>query len=170
MSTNDTCEVCGFQWSLIGRNDIAPRLTASVDSFIDVITKAGPKALLRPTPQRWSILEYGAHLRDVFLSIRGRFVTASILDESTGTPIFRDERVDLGFYKLDKPDDICQELAVVAGLFIRTFSALPDGFEQRQFMFSPVTPVKVTILWAGAQAVHESEHHLSDVRENLTQL
>lgn len=146
------------------------RLSAAADSFIDVILKAGAKVDVRPSPQRWSILEYGAHLRDVLLSIRDRIITASVLDEPTGSAIHREERVDLGFYSLDTPAEVASELAVAARLFVKTFASLPEGYESRQFFYSPVTPAKVTILWAGAQAVHESEHHLSDVKENLTLL
>jgi hypothetical protein len=58
----------------------------------------------------------------------------------------------------------------MSGLFVRTFEALPPDFGRRQLTYSPLTANKVTILWAAAQAVHECEHHLSDVRENLMHL
>jgi hypothetical protein len=105
-------------------------------------------------------------MRDVFLSIRERIVLASILDEPVGTPMFRDERVNLGFYNLDTPDEVAVELNAASRLFVRTFEALPTGYEQRLFTYSPISNAKVTILWAGAQALHECEHHLGDVREN----
>jgi hypothetical protein len=78
--------------------------------------------------------------------------------------------VALGFYALDSASDVIKELTVSSQLFVRTIRSLPPTYEQREFFFSPVTPRKVTILWAGAQALHECEHHLLDVRENLSLL
>ncbi len=170
MSSEATCAVCGFQWSAISASQIPQRVKAATDSFIDVVLAAGPKVDKRPAPERWSILEYGAHLRDVLISIRERIVTASIEDEPTGGAIHREERVSLGFYKLDSPADVASELAALSALFVRTFRALPPSFGTREFVYSPVTPAKVTILWAGAQALHECEHHLGDIRDNLALL
>jgi hypothetical protein len=113
------------------------------------------------------VLEYSAHMRDVFMSIRERIVRASIETDSVGSPIYREERVDLGFYRLDEPDEVAKELLAMSRLFVRTFEALPAGFENRLFAYSTISPQKVTILWAGAQALHECEHHLGDVRENV---
>jgi len=106
-------------------------------------------------------------MRDVFMSIRERIVRASIETDSVGSPIYREERVDLGFYRLDEPDEVAKELLAMSRLFVRTFEALPAGFEKRLFAYSTISPQKVTILWAGAQALHECEHHLGDVRENV---
>lgn len=167
MTSAVTCPVCGFEWGAIAASDIPLRVKSATDAFDDVIESAGVKASERPNPERWSVLEYGAHLRDVLISIRERVITASIEDEPTGSPLHRDERVDLGFYRRDTPSDIRDELSAVSRLFVRTFQSLPPGFETREFVYSPVTPAKVTILWAGAQALHECEHHLGDVRENL---
>jgi hypothetical protein len=65
---------------------------------------------------------------------------------------------------------VASELTAMSNLFIRTFESLPLGYEQREFLYSPITPNAVTILWASAQAVHEAEHHLGDVQKNLTLL
>jgi hypothetical protein len=170
MADDETCEQCGFQWSAVSAEEIPDRLRFATGSFVGVIKAAGASANVRPSLERWSILEYGAHLRDVLISIRERIITASIEDEPTGAPIHRDDRVSLGFYKLDSSADVAKELAAASELFIRTFESLPADYERRRFTYSPVTPRKVTILWAGAQAVHEGEHHLSDVRENLARL
>ncbi len=105
-------------------------------------------------------------MRDVFLSIRERILRASIEHEPVGVPMFREERVNLGFYKLDTPEEVADELYAASRIFVRTFEALPAGYEQRLFTYSSVSNAKVTILWAGAQALHECEHHLGDVREN----
>lgn len=170
MSSNNSCEGCGFEWDSVSAPQITQRITAAASSFASLIESAGSRAGARPSPERWSALEYGAHLRDVLISIRERIIAASVVDEPTGSAIHRDERVALGFYRLDTPSEVARELTVVARLFVRTLESLPAGYEGRRFIYSPVTPARVTILWAGAQALHECEHHLGDAEENLTLL
>lgn len=162
-----TCTQCGFSWATLTRPEIATRMSSSVESFVDVIKRAGPNAGRRPSVERWSILEYGGHLRDVILSVRERIVLASILDVPVGTPIFRDERIDLGFYAQDAASDVLIELQVATYLYLKTVATLPENFETRLFIYSSRTPLEVTISGAMLNALHECEHHLGDVRENL---
>ena len=170
MSTLDTCEVCGFSRDGITAEEIPNRLRAAVTSFVNVVTESGPTALVRPSPQRWSNVEYGAHVRDVLISIRERMITASIVERPVGAPLYRDERVTLGLYRLDTTSDVANDLETVGQLFVRTFRALPPDYESRELVYSSVTPETVTIRWLGAQALHECEHHLADVRENRSLL
>jgi hypothetical protein len=162
-----TCAQCGFSWAPLTRSEIATRTSSSVESFVDVIKRAGPNAGRRPSEVRWSILEYGGHLRDVILSVRERIVLASVLDVPVGTPIFRDERVDLGFYAQDAASDVLVELQVAAYLYLKTVATLPEKFETRKLIYSTRTPLEVTISGAMSNALHECEHHLGDARENL---
>ncbi|NNN01757.1 MAG: DinB family protein [Acidimicrobiaceae bacterium] len=162
------CEVCGFRWDEITPEEIAPRLVDVVDSLRSVMFDAGEGGRVRPSPLRWSILEYAGHLRDVFISIRERMVMACVVDEPTGTAMFREERVNLGFYTRDSAPELGDELSATSQMLIKVFDALTPEQHARKLVFSPVTPVAVSILWAAAQAVHEGEHHLADVRENLT--
>jgi hypothetical protein len=141
-------------------------MRGATTTFVDIVRTSPVTLDARPTAERWSILEYAAHTRDVLLSIRERIVLASILDGYVGTPIYREDRVNLGFYGLDTPDEIADELQTASRLFVRTFEALPAGFEERVFTYSTLSPESVSILWASAQALHESEHHLADAREN----
>jgi hypothetical protein len=170
MATDQYCESCDYSWSVTSTQEISKQIAHATAAFIRVIDEAGPLVSLRPTSERWSILEYGSHLRDVLISIRDRIIAASVQEDATGAPIFRDERVNLGFYRLDNAHDVKNELLAASNLFIRTFDALPRAYENRTFLYSPVTPVRVTILWAGAQALHECLHHLGDVTQNLALL
>ncbi|MFZ1062442.1 MAG: DinB family protein [Acidimicrobiales bacterium] len=167
MASSESCEGCGFRWSDVSAGEIPGRTASATSHFVELLVTSASIATRRPAPDRWSILEYAAHMRDVFMSIRERIVRACIEENSVGSPIYRDERVNLGFYKLDTPDDVATELLAMSRLFVRTFEALPPTFEQRVFTYSPLTDMKVTVLWAGAQALHECEHHLGDVRENV---
>jgi hypothetical protein len=142
-------------------------MSTCIEAFVGVIDRAGVDVGTRPEPERWSILEYGGHLRDVLLSIRERVVLASILDVPVGTPIYRDERVEIGFYAQDAASDVAVELQVATYLFLKTVATFPPGFEDRRLVYSDRTPLEITISEALSNALHECEHHLDDAKENL---
>jgi hypothetical protein len=165
-----TCVRCGFSWTPFTPPELAARMSRAVESFVSVMNAAGDDVGTRPSEERWSILEYGGHLRDVIVSIRERVILASVLDVPVGTPIFRDERVDIGFYAQDAAPDVAVELQVVAYLLLKTVATLPEHFEERGLIYSDRTPLTITIAGALANALHECEHHLGDARENLVLL
>jgi hypothetical protein len=166
----ESCAHCGFSWATLSRVELATRMSGAVESFVNVMKAAGSDVAARPSAQRWSILEYGGHLRDVILSIRERVVLASVLDVPVGTPIFRDERVDIGFYSEDTAADVALELQVVTYLFLKTVATIPEHFEDRKLIYSDRTPLEITIASALLNALHECEHHLGDAFEDLTLL
>ena len=139
----------------------APRCSA-------VSCAALPTSLVRgPTPDRWSMLEYGAHVRDVLLVLRDRFVVGVVADHPEFTPMYRDERVDLGMYRGEDPAALATELEVAAGLLARMLEALTPEQLDLTCQYGYPGPSTRTLRWMAAQAVHEVEHHLGDVEENL---
>ena len=161
------CPLCGFSWDPMVRSDVTRRVGTAITSFLEVMREAGAKVAVRPREDRWSILEYGGHLRDVLLSIRERVIIASIVDVPTGVPIYRDERIDLGFYAEDTFKEVTSELEVAALLFLKTVTTLPAHFDTRELIYSSRTPLSVTISSTFSNAVHECEHHLNDASDNL---
>jgi hypothetical protein len=170
VSAPSACDVCGFRWADVTVEEIPSRLDLAIRSFADIITSAGPEVARRPSPTRWSILEYGGHMRDVLISIRERIIIAAILDAPTGVAMNREERVSLGLYQHDTPADVAVELSTMTNLFIKTIRSLSTPAFLRHLTYSAASPYEVTILWAAAQAVHEAEHHLDDVKENVALL
>ena len=165
-----SCPGCGFVWDGVTLAQSVSGVNDSVAPFVSVLEGAGEMATVRPRPDRWSIVEYAGHLRDVLLSLRERTILASVVDNPTGSPIYRDERVNLGFYSLDSVDDAADELAFASGLLSKTIAALPEGFGTRRLTYSPVFGGEVTIEWVAAQAFHEASHHLLDVQDNARML
>ena len=165
-----SCPDCGFVWDGVTLAQSVSGVNDSVAAFVGVLEGVGEMATVRAQPDRWSIIEYAAHLRDVLISLRERIITAAIVDTPTGTPIFRDDRVNLGFYSLDSVDDAADELAFAAGIFSKAVASLPDGFADRELYFSPGMPATTTIRWVAAQAFHEASHHLLDVQDNARML
>lgn len=165
-----SCPECGFVWEGKDRSEVIAGINDSVTAFVDVIEEAGEMALVRPDLERWNIVEYAGHLRDVLISLRERIILGCVVDKPTGVPIYRDERVNMGFYSLDSVDDVSDELAMAAGLISKTIASMPEGFENRTMVYSPASNADATLQWVAAQAFHEASHHLNDVRTNLSLL
>ena len=162
----ERCVVCGFAWDLVDPDEVAPRILDGARSVADAL-RADPAATRRPTADRWSALEYGAHVRDVLLHVRDRLIIAMVEDEPEFTPLYPDPRVDLGLYAADDVDAVATELSVAAGLFARTFGQIDDEARQRRGHYLYPTPALRSVAWMAAQVVHEVEHHGRDVDEVL---
>jgi hypothetical protein len=164
----ESCEVCGFVWDDVPDDDIAPRVRAGIEMLARLLRNTPDVATRRPTPDRWSMLEYGAHVRDVLLVLRDRFVLGVVVDNPGFTPMYRNERVDLGMYGRDDPVAVAAELEVAAGLLTRLLATLSPEHLDRTCQYGYPGPSTRTLRWMAAQAVHETEHHLADVEQNLT--
>src|ERR1700722_20020883 len=61
------CPECGLDTRTVAPGDVASRLRACAQAWESLLmTTPAPAARVRPTPDRWSLLEYGCHVRDVF--------------------------------------------------------------------------------------------------------
>ena len=163
----ESCEGCGFVWDEVPDADVAPRLRAGTEMLGRLLRNTPDVASTRPTPDRWSMLEYGAHVRDVLLVLRDRFVVGVVADNPGFTPMYRDERVDLGMYGGEDAVALATELEVAAALLVRMVEALSPEQLERTCQYGYPGPSTRTLRWMAAQAVHEVEHHLGDVEENL---
>ncbi len=164
---DERCPVCGFRWSAVDPAEVAGRVRGATEEIIATLSAMGPRVGERMAPERWSALEYGGHVRDVLVSLRERVLLACASPEIAVAPsMFRDERVDLGFYARDTLETVTTELRALGALFGRTVACVPSGLRDRTLLF-PGRDEPVSVAWLGAQAVHECEHHLADVREDL---
>jgi hypothetical protein len=163
----ELCDECGFDFDLVPRDDITRRVKAGAHAAADELAGATSIALRRPTPERWSAVEYGAHARDVLLIIRDRLVIGLVEDNPGFKPAYRDERLSLGLYRRDTADEIAVELRAAAAMFARLFDEIDPELLPRIVQYGFPDPSQRTLLWMGRQATHEVEHHLGDIQENL---
>ena len=68
---SEPCPECGFDADALTGSDVPDRVRGLVPQYVAVL--AGPDVRLRPSPQVWSPLEYGCHVRDVCLRFDERF-------------------------------------------------------------------------------------------------
>lgn len=160
--------MCGFVWDDVADAEVASRIRAGAGMLARLLRNAPDVANTRPTQGRWSMLEYGAHVRDVMLVLRDRFVVGVVTDNPGFTPMYRDERVDLGLYTREDPIALAAELEAAAALLVRMLEALSPEHFDRTCQYGYPGPSTRTLRWMAAQAVHEVEHHLGDVEQNLT--
>jgi len=164
----ETCEICGFAWESVGAGEVDARILRAVADLEDVVSDVeDDDAARRPAPERWSVLEYTAHVRDVLLHVRDRMVIALAEDNPAFKPLYRDQRVDLGLYRQDTVDEVLEELRCAAALFARTFACLDEAQLGRPVQYAYPAPATRSVLWMGQQVLHEVEHHTGDVRANL---
>jgi hypothetical protein len=161
----ESCAVCGFAWDSVPASEIEPRLTAAIDAIVDHLLDPAARVDERPAPDRWSMLEYGAHVRDVLLNLRDRIVLGAIEDHPRPKSMYPDARVALGLYAAEAPSITAGELQVAVALFGRTMAALTAEQLQRQLVYPWPRSASRTLLWVAAQALHEVEHHGSDIAE-----
>lgn len=162
----DACEGCGFDFDEITVDDIAPRTQQGVADLVAMLDAGGDVVTQRPSPERWSTLEYVAHVRDVMITIRDRLVVGLVEDEPGFTPMYREQRVDLGLYRADTAADLAPELEAAASMLLRLFSRIDPTSLDRPVQYGFPEPARRTLAWMGKQAVHEIEHHGDDVRQN----
>lgn len=167
----DVCEHCGFDFDdTLDPDEIARRAGNAALAVRDVLEASPSVVGERPSAQRWSMMEYAAHIRDVFLTIRDRIVIGLVEDNPTFKSLHRDERIELGLYRADTAEAVGRELLASEAMFSRLFLAVPSEHLGRVVQYGSPDPTTRTLAWMGHQAVHEAEHHLSDMAENRADL
>jgi DinB superfamily len=166
----ERCEDCGFAWETVSREEIPRRVDEGTATIAGLLAGDPDRAGVRPSTQRWSALEYAAHVRDVLITLRDRLVVGLVEDLPSFKPMYRDERVDLGLYGADTVEAVAVELRAATTMFIRLFDAIdPHGLSRRVHYGFP-NPAQRSLLWMGQQAVHEVEHHSTDIADNLRRI
>ncbi len=162
----ESCEGCGFVWEEVDREEISSRVVAAAADVADLFDTDPAGVTVRPSPTRWSSVEYGAHMRDVLLTIRDRLVIGLVEDNPGFKPLYKDERTELGLYRTDTALAVAPELRAAAAMFRRLFDAIDAPLLARRVQYGFPDPIERTLLWMGQQAVHETEHHRTDINEN----
>jgi DinB superfamily len=163
----EKCEVCGFAWETVDRDEIGRRVDAGTARIAALIVADPARSAVRPTAQRWSATQYAAHVRDVLQTLRDRMVIGIVEDNPSFKPMYRDERVELGLYDPDPAEAVATELRAATAMFTRLFEAVDPRDLSRPVQYGYPSPVQRSLLWMGQQAVHEVEHHGDDIAENL---
>ena len=156
------CTSCDVMYEAL---DVAAAV-AGIRSVPDAVASrvaALPVAALRrrPEPGVWSVLEYAAHLRDVYATFLIRLHRARTEDHPTLDPMFGDLRAQRLRYNDLSPDAVLQELALAAQGFCEEVADTADDEWPRPVRRLPGEDR--TALWLVRHAMHEGVHHVRDI-------
>lgn len=157
------CEECGFDSQSFPPEQIGALSRAAVEPWSELL--AHPLARTRPAADRWSALEYGCHVRDVYRL--GVYRVQRMLQEDD--PRFenwdQDETAVADRYDLQDPLRVASELVEIATAFADAYDkVMPDQW-QRPGLRSDGSPFTVESF--GRYFVHDPMHHLFDVRKGF---
>lgn len=154
------CEECGLSASEVAPGDVAMRAFVAAEEWVQIL-RSSPAVELRPDPDVWSPLEYGAHVRDVFRVFDARVV--QLLDEDV--PTFADWDQDQAaldeHYGEQDPEVVAEELESSAQVFVARIQGLTPpqlartGGRTNGSEFSVATLLQYFL--------HDVIHHLWDV-------
>jgi hypothetical protein len=115
----------------------------------------------RPTEDRWSPLEYGCHVRDLFRIFDGRLVLMLTEDNPTFENWDQDATAAEGDYGTQHPGTVATALYEAASVLAGRFENVEEGQWKRPGTRSNGSLFTVESL--GIYLIHDPVHHLWDV-------
>lgn len=123
------CPECGFDARSVDVLHVGDSIRANAEAWGEVLGGDDTEVRTRQVPDRWSVLEYGAHVRDVYVLFFRRLTM--MLD--TDDPLFpnwdQDETAVASRYDLQDPATVAGELRAAADVLADAF----DGVEGEQW-------------------------------------
>ncbi|MGI8459768.1 MAG: DinB family protein [Propionibacteriaceae bacterium] len=154
------CPECGLEAATYEIADVADRLEFAAVEWVQILT-ANPAAGSRPEPAVWSPLEYGAHVRDVFVRFDARLEQMLTADDPTFDNWDQDQAALEGDYANLDPDLVAEELAVAAAHLVSRLRDVGADAERRTGARSDGSTFTVRTL--AQYLLHDVDHHLWDV-------
>ncbi len=153
------CPECGFQAAQATPATAASMVPELLPRWRAALGRAGAEE--RANPAKWSVLEYGAHVRDVFEVFTSRLELMLHEDNPTFANWDQDEAaVDGNYGELD-PQEVAAELALNGLDAAAAFGALtPEQWERRGLRSDGA---EFTVVTLSGYFLHDLLHHLHDV-------
>jgi hypothetical protein len=154
------CTECGFDAGACNKGRIPGLLRENAAAWQEVLD-LGRIRSGRPDPSSWSTLEYACHLRDALRCLEGR-IDLMVAEED---PVFvlwdQDAAAEEERYDEQDPAVVVDELTAAAdSLAIRLEGISTHEWPRQGRRSDGVTFTVAMISW---YALHEANHHLSDV-------
>ncbi|HEY0520702.1 MAG TPA: DinB family protein [Ilumatobacteraceae bacterium] len=160
------CEECGFDTRSFPAHEIAARARACGQQWPALL--ADPRATQRPRDDRWSALEYGCHVRDVFRLGHYRLDRMLREDDPRFENWDQDETAVTDRYDLQDPGVVAAELVVAAGAFADLYATVETDQWRRPGLRSD--GAHFTVESFGRYILHDPVHHVVDVETGFAEL
>jgi hypothetical protein len=160
------CPDCGFDGTAVSGRDVAGLITNVARCWRRVLTDPdGPGVGVRPSPERWSPLEYGCHVRDVLRISDARLQLVLI----QARPLFPNWDQDQTAIDADYPSQnahtVASGLVASAARFTADLESLSFREWDRTGQRSDGAVFSVESL--ARYVAHDPIHHLADVGSGL---
>jgi hypothetical protein len=158
------CPECGLDTRSFSRQEIPAMLRANAAAWHAPLTTPG--AADRSQPDRWSSLEYGCHVRDVFRLYDYRLGLMLTEDDPLYPNWDQDETAVADRYASQDPAVVADELVVAADALADRFAAVSGDQWLRPGRRSD--GASFTVETFARYFIHDPVHHLHDVTGSRT--
>lgn len=159
------CEECGFDASAFDVTTVGDLIRENAAQWQEILALPEADLVARPTPDRWSALEYACHVRDVFHLFDERL--ALMLDEDD--PHFANWDQDVTAveqrYGEQDPGEVAVDIAAGAEALASRFDAVAGDQWQRTGNRSD--GARFTVDSFARYLIHDPVHHVDDVRKGF---
>jgi hypothetical protein len=154
------CEQCGLAAGEVDFADIPQRAFVAAEEWVQILLSS-PAVDVRPKPDVWSPLEYGAHVRDVYRLFDARLMQTLTGDEPTFANWDQDQTAIEERYAEQEPEEVAEQLEATAQEFVAHLSAVqPDQLTRRA---TRSNGSEFTVETLCQYFLHDVIHHLWDV-------
>ena len=153
------CGECGFDASVFAVETMPRYVIALANSWWRVLHRSNVRQ--RPSPDRWSALEYACHVRDVFRVFDQRLEAMMSLDGAQFENWDQDITAIDDRYHLQDPEAVAQEVLETGAQLATHFSRVQGSFWMHRGFRSNGSEFTVETL--AKYLAHDPKHHLWDV-------
>lgn len=153
------CPECGFNAQEVTPASVATTIPALLPRWQAALK--GPNVEERPNPGTWSVLEYSAHVRDVFEVFTTRLELMLSQDNPSFANWDQDQAAVEGGYSQLDPDAVQADLVQNGLDAAAAFAAVPLEAWQRRGLRSNGSVFTVVSL--SGYFLHDVIHHLHDI-------
>jgi DinB superfamily len=156
------CPECGYDAAATTRATVPGLIRGNAESWEAVLHRRDPADLrTRPRDDRWSVAEYGCHVRDVFRIFDQRLLMMLEQDDPTFANWDQDATAIADRYQDQEPGVVSAELAQAARRIADRFAGLTD--EQWERTGGRSDGARFTVDSFARYLIHDPVHHLHDV-------
>ncbi|MEP7045606.1 MAG: DinB family protein [Ilumatobacteraceae bacterium] len=160
------CPECGFDTQSFPSTDLARLVRDAGKPWRELL--AHPLVRVRPADDRWSALEYGCHVRDVFQLGVSRANRMLLEDNPSFANWDQDETAVAEHYELQDPLTVADDLSAASTALADIYETVSGKQWDRPGTRSDGSPFTVETF--GRYFLHDPVHHVVDVQKGLALL
>lgn len=153
------CPECGLDANDFSKEELAERIRALLPEWQAAL--GASDVSVRRRSDRWSVLEYACHVRDVFRIFDERLALMLSVDDARFANWDQDETAREAQYELSVPWEVALELVAAGTQIADRFDGVEGQQWQRSGRRSDGSELSVEAL--GRYMLHDVVHHLADI-------